>query len=639
MSSLPALVINCEKAMRTKNAILLMAGLLCLASSCQKEDVNHPAASEEVTSGEVRFEAELDEVSGDDARAMSLVSETNANGSFKGIGFKWNIGDTEPIHLIYVEGAKRVVVRGTVTFKSYNAASRRYKLAISSNAPAGMNLSSGQVSVAGAIGVSDIDAQGRATIPGQRWFYLNQRSYSVPMYFTPQRLTPATDPQTGQTVYETPASSLRLYGSLIGLPVDNKRGAMTYYPKEVIFRTDAFRTSGKMNLLTLDSRGLPTWTPDAPVDGKQYVAFDQGRVAIGQEKYYYFWIYPESYASATATRPLEVEFHADLSNTPATNGLDTEPEITRTLHMAQLPLHRAKHAPKATMSFPVPEGDIIITEVFMGEDRRNVAWEFYNPTEKTLRLSDYMIVRQDLNGQEYRTNLDDVRQHLYRMDSPYFIDNSGKYGVNPLYLELPPKKSAVYYSSGVLARVEYKHTERKGLVYFCNFRYGDAWASGLTTPQSSRFALRRKSAPDVNVDSFFWFGPNESRRISFPSATFMRKPERDTPRPYMQIKSDPDWVLRHRFEGVDWGRRFGYIYDANLLSVTNGVRWVEDLTPGANVATTSRNNGYVKERPLFDPDYSTGNMRMDQLFQQARHRRYTPPVTWTRTAAEAADGR
>ena len=41
---------------------------------------------------------------------------------------------------------------------------------------------------------------------------------------------------------------------------------------------------------------------------------------------------------------------------------------------------------------------------------------------------------------------------------------------------------------------------------------------------------------------------------------------RDLPRPRMQLKSNSDWIMRERKEGLDWGFRFGYYYDGERLS-------------------------------------------------------------------------
>ena len=48
---------------------------------------------------------------------------------------------------------------------------------------------------------------------------------------------------------------------------------------------------------------------------------------------------------------------------------------------------------------------------------------------------------------------------------------------------------------------------------------------------------------------------------SIPTATYFRKPGRDLPRKEMQINHNSDWVMRHRYEALDWGYRFSYYYD------------------------------------------------------------------------------
>ena len=45
-----------------------------------------------------------------------------------------------------------------------------------------------------------------------------------------------------------------------------------------------------------------------------------------------------------------------------------------------------------------PKGDLIISEVYMGNLPANTLWEIYNPTEETIDLTPYTMQRFDLNG-------------------------------------------------------------------------------------------------------------------------------------------------------------------------------------------------------------------------------------------------
>ena len=79
-------------------------------------------------------------------------------------------------------------------------------------------------------------------------------------------------------------------------------------------------------------------------------------------------------------------------------------------------------------------------------------------------------------------------------------------------------------------------------------------------------------------------------------------------------------------EGLDWGYRFGYYFDRDRLGgAAHGAHWLDDTSTGPNFPALSAKNGYVKERPIFAPDFRTGDLTFDQLKAQAKTSQYTPP--------------
>ena len=138
------------------------------------------------------------------------------------------------------------------------------------------------------------------------------------------------------------------------------------------------------------------------------------------------------------------------------------------------------------------------------------------------------------------------------------------------------------------------------------------------------------------MDAFFWYADNAP--AYYPTVTIMRKPGRDLPRPRMQLKSNSDWIMRRRKEGLDWGYRFGYYYDRDRLAgFTHGAHWLDDHTAGPNAPTENEKNGFLKERPLFAPDFRDGDLTFEELLQQSKTRPYTPPRWWTKERAQKAD--
>ena len=106
----------------------------------------------------------------------------------------------------------------------------------------------------------------------------------------------------------------------------------------------------------------------------------------------------------------------------------------------------------------------------------------------------------------------------------------------------------------------------------------------------------------------------------------------------MQIRDNSDWVMRQRYEAVDWGYRFSYYYDpARRETPALGIHWMEDHSTGSTIPAAATANGYIYERPIFAPDYSKDNMSFEELVGQAHIYKYIPPIWWTKERAQQAD--
>ena len=64
---------------------------------------------------------------------------------------------------------------------------------------------------------------------------------------------------------------------------------------------------------------------------------------------------------------------------------------------------------------------------------------------------------------------------------------------------------------------------------------------------------------------------------------------------------------------------------------------MEDNSTGSTIPASSSANGYILERPIFAPNYSSDNMNFAQLIGQAQFNKYIPPIWWTKELAQAAD--
>ena len=665
--------------LRIYGATLLLALTVGL-SACKNDETpaTTPTTSEETsTDQKITFNVDIEGLSSEDLR--TIIQENIVNGKHAGLKLVWNPGDKETLYLAFkradVPGGTLTVLKSSLTIIKKEG--KRYKASVDVNAPVWLNPAKEKIIIAGAIGVSGIDASGGALVPGPRSFYDSGDPYSPPMYFAPTQLRVRTNPGTREREYYADDLTFHFFGSMIGATIDNMQGNMTYSPHEVTIKTDAFSTEGAIQLFDYETdsnnNSVPKWKTTQNAGTTQRVYFEQGDVERGKKRTYYFWAVP---AQFSGRREMLLEFRTDAYD--PTLGA-TADEITTKWNVKQLAAGKVHRLP---IEIPAPMGDLIITEVFIGGGTYGAAtaWEFYNPTDFPINLKDYYIQRFDYNktgssaSTWYSRNTPTYESRLLPDPNLLFqdglgvassIDKSGDYGV--IRGVLPPHKSAVFYTAAVVNKgMMPQFRNREGLVYLFNIAAETGILSNYSTDKRlyaeafyaprfdvngqqyrSRHRIVRKysnkggktkggSYSVETVDAFFWY--TNGIRAQYPTATFFRKPGRNLPRKEMQINHNSDWVMRHRYEALDWGYRFSYYFDRDRVKTPAlGIHWMEDTSTGSTIPALSKKNGYILERPIFAPDYSKDKMGFDELKKEAKLYKYVPPMWWTKERALAAD--
>jgi len=628
--------------LRICGATLLIAMAVGM-SACKSEEAPVPTptpTTSEETAGEkkISFTANIEGLPDDDLRLM--VQDTMVGNKHAGLKFTWKPGETEVLWIAFKkEGdpqGKLEVRKSSLTILEKEG--KHYKARVDVNAPASLDAEKHQLIIAGAIGVSGINAAGAASVPGPRYFYDNGQSYSLPMYFAPTKLRVKVTPGSRDREYYADDLTFHFYGAMVGATIDNTQGNMLYSPHEVTFKTGALTTIGDINLFDKEEGSdLPKWTTKQTAGSLQHVYFEQGDVAVGKKRTYYFWAMPSKF---DGRREMTMEFRTDAYDGTLGEAAD---EISTKWRVKQLAMGKV-HRFQTTIS--APKGDLIITEVFIGGDEEDTAWEFYNPTDKTIDLSNYSLERYDLNSDRRTYPSSPTATTPLVVDvgfSKVHINNAAK--LKTTAYKLPPHKTVVYLSYSVMSFLTIDRLKaRPGLAYMIGFggRFGPydgrvTWPKAFRSKKSTRYLLvKNENGSRVPVDAFFWYEDNAP--AYYPTVTIMRKPGRDLPRPRMQLKSNSDWIMRRRKEGLDWGYRFGYYYDRERLAgFTHGAHWLDDQTAGPNAPTENEKNGFLKERPLFAPDFRDGDLTFEELLQQSKTRPYTPPRWWTKERAQKAD--
>lgn len=622
-------------------ALLLTTTLSLGSCKSQADDDLTRRTEQSINQGTpVVFTFDMESLPEQDARALTIESQTS-NGQNAGLKQVWAKDDTETIHLIFKQGSKIEVVTTTMTIGSYNAASKRYEGKFEAT-PSTINLAAGNVTVAGVMGVSEIDkTTGVATISSSKFFGEADRFMTLPMYFTER-------PVTSSGTKYVADMTLHFFGSVVGVTVSNVGGNMTYSPHEVTFKTGAFTTEGTMNILAASEANsatgaaevLPTWTSTQTATTEQRVDFDHGDVKVGEKKTLFFWVHPSTY---TGTKTLKLDVRTD--NFDKNLGA-TEAEVTKNFNVKPLSQRRVH---RIAQELKAPKGDLIISEVYMGLSNINTMWEFYNPTEVDIDLTQYsMRAYHYKNGRGYPdVNSPSYESKLINEGAWYktLLDNRANTGMSGW--KLPPHKSIIFFPTGTGYVNSDNNTfkARPGLTYIVNYTStgfgvtgGSKYGMAFRVRQFARHALVKDGKI---VDNFFYGDGNT--KYTIPKGNFMRKPGRNLPRVTMQVDiKNSDWVVRKNTSKHDMGYRFSYYYDRTRLGTDFfGAHWLEDLT---NNLSQHSNDGdiFKKENPLYNVDYSKNASRSadeeggselntDGLLP------YTPPTWWTKARATAAD--
>lgn len=624
---------------------LFLASALSLGScKSQADDELTRRTEQSINQGTpVVFTFDMESLPEQDARALTIESQTS-NGQNAGLKQVWAKDDKETIHLIFKQGSKIEVVTTTMTVGAYNAASKRYEGKFEAT-PSTINLAAGNVTVAGVMGVSSIDkTTGVATIESSRFFGEADRFMTLPMYFTER-------PVTSSGTKYVADMTLHFFGSVVGVTVSNVGGNMTYSPHEVTFKTEAFTTEGKMNILAASEANsakgtdevLPTWTTTQTAATEQRVDFDHGDIKIGEKKTLFFWVHPSTY---TGTKTLKLDVRTD--NYDKELGA-TEAEVTKNFNVKPLSQRRVH---RIAQELQAPKGDLIISEVYMGSSSINSIWEFYNPTESDIDLSKYSLCSYLYNSKtnsypstpDYTSNLFDKKGRVKLL-----LDPSKTGSVEGT---LKPHQTVIFYATGTTYNANEGYETRPGLAYIVNVetvllgnllattRYGKAFK----VFQYSRHALVKDGKI---VDNFFYGDGNT--KYTIPAGNFMRKPGRNLPRPTMKVDvKNSDWAVRLGTDKHDFGYRYSFYYDRDRdsdpkagISDFYGNHWLEDATTNLKHHSKDGNVG-VKQNAIYNADYTKGATRSSNddggaTLDKKNLTLYTPPTWWTKARATAAD--
>ena len=619
---------------------LFLASALSLGSCKSQADDDLTRRTEQsINQGTpVVFTFDMESLPEQDARALTIESQT-AGGKNAGIKQKWVEGDTETIYLLFKQGTKTEVVTTTMTIGSYNESTKRYEGKFEVTPPSTINLAAGDVTVAGAMGVTELKDTGEATIASSNFFGEADRFMTLPMYFTERPVNP------NGSSYVTDMT-LHFFGSVVGVTVSNVGGNMTYSPHEVTFKTEAFTTEGKMNILAASEANsakgtaevLPTWTTTQTAATEQRVDFDHGDIKVGTKKTLFFWVHPSTY---TGTQTLGLEVRTD--NFDKNLGA-TEAEVTKNFNVKPLSQRRVHRIAEALQA---PKGDLIISEVYMGNSNINTMWEFYNPTEVAIDLTQYSMRTYhydsrrgypDVNSPSYESKLID-ESGWYKT----LLDNRANRGMSGW--KLPPHKSIIFFPTGTIYPGNDTFEARPGLTYIVNYTStGLGWTGGSKygMPFRVRQYARHALVKDGKIVDNFFYGDGTTK-YTIPKGNFMRKPGRNLPRTTMQVDiKNSDWVVRKNTSKDDMGYRFSYYYDRTRLGTDfYGAHWLEDLTN--NLSHHSNDGGIFKsDNPMYNVDYSKNASRAadedggSELNTNGLDP-YTPPTWWTKARAIAAD--
>lgn len=659
------------KKLTTFYASLLF--LVFLGTSCQKMEEPNSKPQESEGSGEfITFESTLEEIdtntiidteTGQTQTAsqtrMTFMNLEHPVGNNVGVRFVYKTGEVLTAHLFFKQGS--TIKHKTENFEVLSHEKGIYRLKNKDiELPAGISLSnSADIYVTGAIGVTNgkvLSGQMRVEVPSSGKLMQVLKNYTVPMYFPLTKVgKPATHPNG--VLYP----NFKLLGAIVGVRIDNQHSSK-FFVNELEFTTNAFDTEGIVNLTNTLNGAAPTWTATHTAGvtkrkvqmnnlAKDSYVPSKDRRGVWGSKWFFAWVMPTNVRlTSTSTVKLAVKsFDTSedaLTSSPINPWDDGLPELEGTVKVKKL-LQSGKVHRLPVLEAPLP-GELIITEVFRGAREYNVAIEVYNSSDHDVNLKDYMMksfdpYKHNPPATEYSSDLlvgnNNDCKLLYNRNTgesypgavlaPQVQDadiRNNRYILKPKELAVFIEKSVMWHRGQVA-----NPTQRPNLAYVFNvggngYRGFHPWARGGYLELHRK--LKRSPYSEI-VDVFLKFGPGGKAHASNAagdawSYTFMRKPDRNTPRQTMDQGVNSDWVARLRTESIDWGNRFGY---ENHPQSPN--RWFEGS--GQNYGLLGSNG--VGDRVLTTLSTDPTHAGFVRVFGEGSPYTYRVPSWWKKPLA------
>lgn len=570
-----------------------------------------------------------------DEQLRMAIANRQVNGKDAGVNLVYGNNESIQVHLFLRQGNQTARVSTTATVITNDKGKKILRNSIT-GIPNQINLSQGGVKVTGVVGVKNPRVEGGkflADVPNIKDFLSDPKnsSYVLPMFF------PETEVQTiktsaGGTKYGF-FGRFQLYGSIVGVPMNNVTDTkFTLYNTALV--TSAFDTEGTMDLTNTIGSTLPTWKTtqtDAAtkvVDVPTKAANTPQGFNAKQKNWYFFWVKPKQ-TNITSNTKLSVSLRSFA-------GTEYNFEVPVKKVLAEQRVHRIPEVQLPLMP------DLIISEVYRFDEEHQVAYEFYNCSDHPVNLWNYQmkssngsvspLLQYNRKGGDgtrnsrviygpggfpqhpgsddrcvFNRTLQRVTPIEYRRQGATDINTSGK-AMTPAFLAddleyymetkviLQPGEMALFVEQSVKYTPSIVKVTRNNLPFTINF--GTDFYKGFHVGKGGYVELQRRRRNKegkylesaVTMDAFLKFKPATQSSFQVWAYTMMRKPDRNTPRQYMQLGSDTDWVVRRGSEDIDWGYRFGYEQTGTTLET---IKWFDG---------SGWDNGYEKQghRPMCE---------------------------------------
>lgn len=562
---------------------------LVLLGACQKE-ANAPVQEEEKYTQFVEIDGELEDINTDaviDLKSGKVVSDEQlrmaivnrqVNGRNAGVDLVYGRDESIQVHLFFRQGSQTALVSTTAVVKTNDKGKKTLSKTIAS-IPSQINLARGGVKVTGVVGVKNPrieNGQFLADVPSIKDFLADDKntSYVLPMFF-PETEVQAFRSSNGSMKYGS-FGRFQLYGSIVGIPMNNLTDTkFTLYSTALV--TSVFDTQGTMDLTNTVGSTQPTWRTTQTATGTKVVDIPEKKANTpqgfnaGEKNWYFFWVKPKQ-TNITSNTKLTVSLRSF-------SGTEHKFEVPVKKLLAEQRVHRIPEVKLPLMP------DLIFSEVMRGDYSWRVSYELYNCSDHDVNLWNYQI--QNSNGLVSPLLQKNGGTGVFSSDACVFVRDLSR-GVNcdsrahdqafvaddlPNYLEtkiiLKPGQMATFVHQEIRIKTQIVTDKRDRLRYTIN--YGKESYAGFYLPESGYVELQRRRRNSAGtylekastVDVFLKLENKATPNVWF--YTMMRKPDRNTPRQYMKIGKDTDWVARYRTEDLDWGYRFGYERNPNWV--------------------------------------------------------------------------